>query len=153
MRKKLIAITAIGLCVMLSVSAQSRDMQKYSRDITADSEVKKIKFDSDIDLADLRIETHGGGDMLNCQARYDADRVEIDIDYDKSGKTAGIFLSSDHYRQKLSTDSDDNRMRISISRDYVWDINLDIGFAECRIELPGCRLKTCRLILAPRNAE
>ena len=127
--------------------AGARDMQKFSEDIPADSEVKTIHIKIDVGLTTLDLKTHAGGDMLTAYAKYDSDKIRADVEYEKNGSEADIFLTSDQYKKKFNLDSDDCRWKISLSRDYIWDIDFNAGFAECRIDLSGLPVERLRLDL------
>ncbi|MCP4570064.1 MAG: cell wall-active antibiotics response protein [FCB group bacterium] len=135
------------LVLFLCAVAGARDMQKLSEDIPADSEVKTIHLKIDVGLATLSLKTHAGGDMLTAYSRYDADKIKADVEYEKSGSEADIFLTSDQFKKKFHLDSDDCRWKISLSRDYIWDIEFDAGFAECRMDLSGLPVERLRLDL------
>ena len=125
------------LVLFLSVPLPARDMERTEKNIPAEKNIKNVKLEADIGLARLHIEPQDGGDIFAGKAYYDADKFRVDMEYETHGDKVDIFLYSEQARRKLNLDSDDNDWRVVLSRDYNWDIDLEVGFAECLIDLSG----------------
>jgi hypothetical protein len=152
----------VTTALLLSGVLPARDMQSFDKNIPADTDIKRINLESDISIAELTISTHDGGDLLTSEARYDADRVDVDVDFEKAGASADLYISSEKISRRLELDTDDCRWDISLSRDYIWDVDLDIGFADGEVDLSGLpveRLKMdigaseCRVVFDQPNPE
>ena len=153
-----VCLSALALCSILV----ARDMQTLEKSFPADPGVKQITLDSDIGLAEFTLATHAGGDMLSGDIRYDADKFRVDIEYEKTGTTADILLSSEKNRRSNSNRARDCRWDISLSRDYTWDINLEIGASEGEMDFSGLPLEgmsldlgasECRIVFASPNPQ
>lgn len=143
MKRILIPLLILTLCATAIVFA--RDMKRLKRNIEADRKIKNIRLESDIGAARFNITTHEGGDIFETSVRYNSDKIKSEIDFEKSGSSAELFLSSSRRRKSYDVDSDHNRWKTSLSTAYEWDINLDIGFAESRIDLSGLPLENFSL--------
>lgn len=143
-RFSLILIISSAL-IFLCSGAGARDMQRYSETIEADTQVKKIHLKLDIDIANLKIVAHSGEDMLTANARYDADKIRVDVEYEGSGSEADIFVISDQRKKRFNLDSDDCRWQISLSTDYTWDIIIDAGVTEGRLNLSGLPIERLKM--------
>ena len=137
----------IGLMLIFGASAGARDMQKISKDIPADPDIKTISLRLDIDIAELTLTTHAGGDILRSEGRYNADKINAVIDYEKLHDEGDITVKVEQVRKKYNLDSEDCRLRISLSTDYVWKIDFEAGFADCKLDLSGLPLEKIRLDL------
>ncbi len=151
MKRNLLSILIFILITSSVIVA--RDMTRLNRNIEKDRQVKTVHLDSDIGAARFNIKTHDGGDIFEASVRYDADKVNSDIEYELSGSSAEIFLSSSQRRKKFDMDSDDNRWKSSLSTDYEWDIDLDLGFAESKIDLSGLPLIRFKLDVGASEME
>ncbi len=148
-----ISVVAVLLTLFLCTFAFARDMQRLEENIPDDSEVKKIYLEANIDLARLQVYSHEGGGILSGDVRYDADKFDVDIEYEKSGGSADIQLFSEQRRRRLNLDTDENDWKVSLSRDYIWDIDLDIGFTECTIDLSGLPLERLGIDVGASECE
>lgn len=134
-----------GMVIMLCSSISARDRQTLEKSAPADPEVKTIRLKADLGLVELVMSAHDGGDMYTVEVRYDADKVRVDVDYDKSGSSADLDLFSEKTRKSLDLDTDDCRWRVSLSRDYIWDIDLETGVADGKIDLSGLPIEAMSL--------
>jgi hypothetical protein len=126
-----------GMAMILCSGTMARDWQRLEKSAPADPEVKKIHLEADLGLVELALTTHDGGDLYTANVRYDADKIRVDVDYEKSGSSADLYLSSEKRRKDLDLDTDDCRWRVSLSRACTWDIELDVGVADGKIDLSG----------------
>lgn len=133
------------LLIIAVAPAWGRDLKTLDKTVPTDPQVKTVRLSADIGAATLSIETHPGKDLFVGSVRYDADRVDADIDYAPRGSSAELNISTKQIGRKWHVDSDDDRWNLSLSRDYHWDLNLDIGMAQSRIDLSGLPLERLRL--------
>lgn len=126
-----------GIIIMLSSGISARDRQTLEKSAPADTEVKTIHLKADLGLVELVMTAHDGGDLYTVEVRYDADKVKVDVDYEKSGSSADLYLFSEKSKKDLDLDTDDCRWRVSLSRDYTWDIDLETGVADGKIDFSG----------------
>lgn len=156
-------VLVLALAFILGGSSFGRDMESYKKNIPADSDVKKINLDAEIGVANLIISSHEGGDILTANVDYDADRIEVDVEYERQKTTADLYILSENLSSRRHhLDSDDCEMDLSLSGDYVWDINLDIGFTESEMEFSGLPIERlqmdigaseCRVVFSQPNPE
>ncbi len=148
------------LAVILCSALQARDRQTLEKNAPADAEVKKIHLEADLGAVELVLGAHDGGDLYTAEVRYDADKVRAEINYEKSGSSADLYLFSEKTRKNLDLDTDDCRWRVSLSRGYVWDIELDAGVADGKIDLSGLPIESmgidqgvsdCKIIFSEPN--
>jgi hypothetical protein len=137
MKCRLIITLVLAAVLIFSGTLAGRDIETVEKNVPGDSEVKKVNLETDIGCANITLSTHDKGDMFTSEVRYDTDRVEVDFEYEKQKTAADIFVLSEQASRRLDLDTDDCRWDISLSREYVWDIKLDIGFAECELDLSG----------------
>lgn len=139
-RPSIIMFTILAL--ILCSGLHARDRQTLEKNAPADAEVKRVHLEADLGAVELVVGAHDGGDLYTAEARYDADKVKVDIDYEKSGSSADLYLYSEKIRKNLDLDTDDCRWRISLSRDYVWEIKLDVGVTDGKIDLSGLPIES-----------
>ncbi len=144
-----VCLSALALC---SISV-ARDMQTLEKNLPADPGVKQITLDSDIGVAEFNLTTHAGGDMLSGDIRYDADKFRVDVEYEKTGTTGDILLSSEQNRKLHDNRARDCRWDISLSRDYTWNINLDIGASEGEMDFSGLPIEEMSLDLGASESR
>ncbi len=136
--KRVIFIMSFALSsALMTIPAAARDIEHLDTNIPADANIRNANLEADIGLARIRIDTREGGDIIEGHVRYDADKFRVDIEHDSQGDDLDIFLFSEQARRKLNLDSDDNDWQINLSRDCRWDIDLEMGFAECLLDLSG----------------
>jgi len=148
------------LAMLLCSGLQARDRQTLEKSAPADAGVKKVHLEADLGAVELVIETHDGGELYTAEVRYDADKVRVDVNYEKSGSSADLYLFSEKTKRSLDLDTDDCRWRISLSRDYVWDIKLDVGVTDGKIDLSGLPIESmgidegvsdCKIVFSEPN--
>jgi len=132
---KSVILTAVTCCLLFSI-ASARDRQVLEPNIPVDKDVKTIRLEGDIDVANIRFDTHDGGELVTGKVRYDADRVNVDIDFSKDGDEGELRLYS-KCEYKNDIDDNDNNWDLSFSRSFDWDVNLEVGFADSRMDLTG----------------
>ncbi|MEE9443129.1 MAG: LiaF domain-containing protein [candidate division Zixibacteria bacterium] len=139
--------SAFTLVILLIISSLifARDIVKIDKIIPADSKIKDISVHSDLDNAILRFSTHGSGDLLKGRLRYDADKMDVEFEYDDSKPAAGLTITADKLRRWGNVDIDDCRMQLSFSQDYIWEFDLDIGGAEYDFDFSGLPIKKLNL--------
>jgi len=145
MRQLIISAVIPFLLTFSGAPSWGRDLRTLDKTVPADPQIKNVRFSADIGPANLAIETHAGKDMFIGSVRYDADRIDADIDYDPRGSSADVNISARQIGRKWHIDSDDDRWNISLSRDYHWVLNLDIGMGDCRVDLSGLPLERLSL--------
>lgn len=145
---------------MLSIMAMilysglfARDRQTLEKSAPADAEVKTIHLETDLGAVELVMEAHDGGDLYTAEVRYDADKVRVDVNYEKSGSTADLFLSSEKIKKNLDLDTDDCRWRVSLSRDYVWEIKLDAGVTDGKMDFSGLPIESMGIDLGVSDCK
>ncbi len=150
------------LAMILGSQLQARDRQTLEKHAPADAEVKTIHFETDLGAVEFVLDTHDGGELYTAEVRYDADKVSVKIDYEKSGSSADLYFYSEKIRKNLDLDTDDCRWRVSLSRDYVWDIKLDAGVTDGKLDLSGLPIESmvidqgvadCRITFSEPNPE
>jgi hypothetical protein len=162
MKSRFAFIPVLAVALILCGVLFARDMETYEKNIPADQDIENVSLEFDIGIADLTISAHEGGDLFTTEARYDADRIDVDVEYEKQESSADIFVMSEKTSRRLELDSDDCKMDISLSRSCVWDIDLDIGFAECELDFSGLAIERfvmdigaseCRVVFDQPNPE
>jgi hypothetical protein len=160
MNVRLSIIVLSCLAMIMCSHLQARDRQTLEKNAPSDAEVKTVHLETDLGAVEFVLDAHDGGDLFTAEVRYDADKVRVDVDYDKSGSSADLYLSSEKIRKNLDLDTDDCRWRVSLSRDYVWDIELDAGVTDGKIDLSGLPIESlgidqgvsdCKIIFSEPN--
>lgn len=156
-------IICIGISALaFGSNVNARDMQTLEKRLPADPGVKQVTLDSDIGAAEITLTTHAGGDMFSGDIRYDADKFRVDVEYEKTGTTADILLSSEQIRKFQSNRTRYCRWEIGLSRDYIWEIDLEIGASEGEMDFSGLPLEEmsldigasdCRIVFASPNPQ
>lgn len=136
-------IPAILISAVTAVPA--RDIQTVEKNAPGDAGIKRVNLEADIGVAELFLMAHDGGDVYSAEARYDAEKIEVDVEYDKRGSSADLFLSSEQIDDEFDIDTDDARWDISLSREYTWDIELDMGVTDAEIDLSGLPIERLKL--------
>ncbi|MDD4052673.1 MAG: LiaF-related protein [candidate division Zixibacteria bacterium] len=131
----------------------AHDRQVLEKNFPADSQVKKVSLSGDISAAEVRLDGHDGGDLFAGRVRYDADRTKVDITLDKSGSTAELEMTGKRLHERGDFKSEDNAWSVSLSRDYTWDINIDVGATECELDLSGLSLEEFTLDAGASECE
>lgn len=134
-------------------SLMARDMQRLDAVIAPEADVKSIILNADIGLARLQVESHETGNILEGDVRYDADKFRVDIAHEQDDEIIDIFLFSEQVRRKLNLDSEDNDWQISLSQDYSWEINMEIGFAECLLDFSGLPITDLAIDIGASECE
>jgi hypothetical protein len=146
------------ICAVSTVSA--RDIRTAEKNAPGDVDIKQVSLEADIGVAELFLMAHDDGDIYTAEARYDADKIDVVVEYDQNGSSADLFLSSEKIDNDLDIDTDDARWDISLSRGYTWDIELDMGVTEADIDLSGLPIdmlkldhgvSECRIVFTERN--
>lgn len=137
MRRGVISTVTPSLLVLFFGVLFARDMQTFEKTVPADPGVKRMHLQADFGAAELRLSSHDDEDLVSARVRYNADRVETAVEYEKSGDDAELSLSSRQVRRKLDVDADDAIWRLSMSTACRWDIDLDLGAGETDMDLSG----------------
>jgi hypothetical protein len=137
MRYHLSLIFVFGAALILSSAIAARDMQTLEKSAPGNADIKRVNLEADIGVAELFITTHDGGDVYTVDVRFDADEIEVEVEFERTGSSADLYLFSEKIDKDLDIDTDDSRWRVSLSRDYTWDIELDLGVTEGKIDLSG----------------
>jgi len=148
----------IGVAVMAMVwlaagNAAARDRQILEKNFQAAPQVKTVTLSGDISAAELRLDAHDGGDLFTGRVRYDAERTEVDIALDKTGSAAEVEMIAKRLHKRGDLNSEGNLWTVSLSREYLWDIGLDIGAAECLLDLSGLPLQSLTLDVGASECE
>jgi hypothetical protein len=152
MRFRICAIVVAAGWISAGVLA-AHDRQVLKKDFPADPQVKKISLTGDISAAEMHLVPHDGGDLFMGRVRYDADRTEVDITLDKSGSEAELEMTGKRLREKSLFKGEENDWDISLSRDYTWDINIDVGAADCLLDLSGLPVERMKLDAGASECE
>ncbi|MEZ5358162.1 MAG: toast rack family protein [Candidatus Zixiibacteriota bacterium] len=145
MAKRLAVVSIIVMVALMASAVSAREMQRVDKSITALSKHDEINFKIDIDAARIQMESHDGGELLDYKVRYDADKYDVEIEYADEGDIGEVSVVQEKRRRSLNYDSDDSRWTISMSRAFTYNMNLDIGFAECRADLSGVPISALRV--------
>lgn len=145
MIKRCEIVLCIIMLVVLAGMVSARDIQRVDDSLVAKSGHRTIDLKIDIDAARITIETHEGGPLVDYRVRYDADKYDIEVDYDDDGDVGEVTIVQEKRKHRFDYDSDDARWTISLSRDFTYDMDLDIGFAECRTDLSGLPISNLRV--------
>jgi len=142
------SIVFIIIPVMIAFAfsvVSARDIQSLEKSAPADGDVKKVNLEADIGVAEVFVTTHAAGDVYSADVRYDADQIDVNVEYEKNGSSADLFLSSEKSDNDLDIDTDDTRWDISLSRNYTWDIEFDMGVTDAEIDLSGLPIDILKL--------
>lgn len=132
--KLLCAIAA--LVAMVSVSS-ARDMKTDRRTIAAEG-AKRLDINCEFAVGRLTIKPAAIPDAARIDAEYDADRIDLDINYRVRGETGQLDVETDHYGP--NGDSDDNLLTLDLSDKTPTELRLKLGAGEGDIELGGIPL-------------
>ncbi len=146
-------VMLMSLAMILCSVSFARDRQTLDKSAPADAEVKTIHLEADMGAVEFVMEAHDGGDIYTAEVRYDADKVRVDVNYEKSGSSADLYLSSEKIRKNLDLDTDDCRWRVSLSRDYAWEIKLDAGVVDGKIDLSGLPVESMGIDLGVSDCK
>lgn len=145
MRHRSVYLFILSILLYAFSTASAGDMQTLEKNAPPDSDVKRVNLEADIGVAEFSLTTHDGGDIYTVTARYDAEETDVTVEFDKSGSSADLFLSSEQIDDDLDIDTDDVTWDISLSRDYSWDIQLDLGVTDADIDLSGLPVEALKI--------
>lgn len=150
MRYKVLAVV-FAIWWLLGSALLAHDRQVLEKNFPADLQVKKVSLSGDISAAELRLDGHDGGDLFTGRVCYDADLTAVAITLDKSGSTAELEMTGKRLHERGNLKSENNAWSVSLSRDYTWDINIDVGATDCLLDLSGIPVE--RMILNAGASE
>jgi hypothetical protein len=153
MKQLIISAVIPFLLAFSGVPSWGRDLKTLDKTVPADPKIKEVHLSADIGPANLAIDTHDGKDLFIGSVRYDADRINADIEYEARGSSADVYVTAKQYGHKWQVDTDDDRWNMSLSRDYHWDLSLDIGMGDSRIDLSGLPLERLTLDVGASKCE
>ncbi len=131
----------------------AHDRQVLEKNFPADPQIKNVSLSADISAAEIRLHGHDGGDIFTGRVRYDADRTTVDITMEKSAAAADIEMTGERRHGKSPFKNEENAWNVSLSRDYTWKIGLDVGAADCLVDLTGVPVEEITLDAGASECE
>ncbi len=140
-------------CVVVIGTTAARYRAEFNRVIDADPAVREIILTADIDAGSMDVMVHDGVPMVEIAVVYHLRKVEIDVEYEAAGDVGEVFLNASRLSRFGDIDSRDCRWEVSLSTDYTWDMQLDIGAGDFRYDLSGLPLENFELDMGAGNFE
>lgn len=125
-------------------------------------EVRKTFSMENIEELETEIEFPVGGIILNATPnntvkgifRYKKDQWEPEIRFDKQGNEGHLEISAEK-RGKLRDydESDQNIWGITLSKNVLHDLDLEMGAGKSKMNLEGCRIKSFEFAMGAGEAK
>ncbi|MBI5266058.1 MAG: hypothetical protein HY851_02385 [candidate division Zixibacteria bacterium] len=132
---KLLCVAA--LVVAMATLGSARDMKTDNQTIAAEG-AKRLDINCRFGAGILTVRPVSTADAARIDARYDADRIDLDVDYRVRGETGRLDIESEHHGSNVETD--DNQLTLNLSDKLPTDLSLKIGAAEGDVDLGGIPL-------------
>ena len=128
-----------GLLVLLiSMSARytrASDLEKATEKVDAQG-AKSLVIDCEFGAGDLEIVTADIEEAAILEVRYDPERVEYTVNYEKHGDVGHLYLESNS-KHRTSFRKADNSWRLTLSTRYPAELTFEIGASEADIDFGG----------------
>ena len=149
--KVLLVAGAVFLASPLS-SARKGDTEKMEKKIEFKGEkALTVKMDFGGGIIDLgRNDT---GNILDAEIEYDPDKVDIEVDYRKTGDRGKLYLESEFEDGHLDFDTDYNYWQLGFTSRVPIDFEMDIGACEAEFDFTGLRISNLNLDLGASSTE
>jgi hypothetical protein len=124
------------LAAMASISS-ARDMKTDSRTIAAEG-AKRLDITCKFGAGKLTVRPVSTSDAARIDAEYDANRIDLNVDYRVRGETGKLDIESEHHGSSVNTD--DNVLTLDLSDKFPTDLSLKLGAAKGDLDLGGIPL-------------
>lgn len=132
---KLLCVVTLVLA-MVSIGS-ARDMKTDNRTIAAEG-AKRLDIKCKFGAGVLTVRPVSIPEAARIDAEYDADRIDLNVDYRVRGETGKLDIESEHHGSSMNTD--DNQLTLNLSDKLPTELSLKLGAAEGDVDLGGIPL-------------